>query len=456
MPGAGGAAPVTCDNLCKRQMKCTGAASTRVTGTVLAPTPARFGAADPLYNAVVYVPNAPVQPFKPGVSCERCGAEISGQPLVTTLSGPDGRFTLDNVPTGANVPLVIQIGRWRRQVTIPQVNPCETTTLPAELTRLPRNKSEGDIPLMAIATGMWDPVECLLRKIGVEDAEFTVPTGTGRVHMFAYGGLKLGKTTPAGDQLTNSLPTLDKYDVVLLPCDDAFDKLPEEQKNLADYSGRGGRIFLTDWSYSWLNDMGPFASRATWRDDSRRRRRDVHREGRSDVPQGQGARRVAGRGQGLRAGVRSGHHPRPLRRRLLVPGRHRPHPALALHRQARQRRGGLLVQHAGRRRGRLAVRARRLQHVPRRRRAEGGQLPGGLRGGPADPAREGARVHAVRRRLLRAARQGATERLPPAPAAAARPAAEESTSGGAGTAAQAREPADEAGLRCRPTCPASR
>ena len=30
---------------------------------ILAPTPARFGSPDPLYNAVVYIPNGPVQAF---------------------------------------------------------------------------------------------------------------------------------------------------------------------------------------------------------------------------------------------------------------------------------------------------------------------------------------------------------------------------------------------------------
>jgi hypothetical protein len=254
----------TCENLCKRQVQCPAGRATTVTGTVYAPTPPAFGAADPLYNALVYVPNGQVAKFTPGVSCERCGAAVSGAPLVTALSGADGKFTLTNVPTGDNVPLVIQIGRWRRQITIPKVEPCTTVALPPELTRLPRNQSEGDIPLMAIATGTYDPLECLLRKIGVADSEFTLPTGTGRVHIFAYGGLTLGTKTPDGDLLTGSLPTLSKYDIVMLPCDDPLDKPAPALRGLATYANMGGRLFMTDWAYSWLRDGGAFQGTASW------------------------------------------------------------------------------------------------------------------------------------------------------------------------------------------------
>ena len=264
--GAAGAPAVGCTNLCMQQMRCQGGATTKVSGVVLAPTTSRFGVADPLYNAVVYVPNAPLAAFKPGVACERCGAEISGQPLVTALSGPDGRFTLDNVPVGKDIPLVIQIGRWRRQVKIPQVTACQTTTLPPELTRLPRNQAEGDIPLMAVATGKWDPLECLLRKIGIDDAEFTLPTAKGRVHLYAYEGLTLGAGTPPGAVLTGSRPTLDRYDLVLLPCDDLGPKPPASQKNIRDYSAAGGRVFMTDWSHSWLKDGDSFQKAAVWSD----------------------------------------------------------------------------------------------------------------------------------------------------------------------------------------------
>ncbi|MEI8257151.1 MAG: hypothetical protein WCJ30_15870, partial [Deltaproteobacteria bacterium] len=213
--GGGGVASVcggttggsTCTGLCLRQVSCD-AGSTTVTGTVVAPTPPAYGTPDPIYSALVYVPNAPVLPFTRGVTCDRCGTEVTGTPLVSATTGPDGRFTLTNMPTGTNIPLVIQIGRWRRQVVIPNVPACATTALPTTLTRLPRNHTEGDIPLMAMVTGNVDTLECVLRKIGIDDAEFTTPASPGRVQFYRANGASGGAATPAASVLTASAATI--------------------------------------------------------------------------------------------------------------------------------------------------------------------------------------------------------------------------------------------------------
>ena len=253
-----------CQNLCKRQMICPGGGDTTVSGIVHAPTPARLGTADPLYNVLVYVPNAPVAKFSPGVACQKC-ERASGSPLVSAITGPDGRFQLHNVPVGPNVPLVIQIGRWRRQVVIPTVAACADTALSDELTRLPRNQQEGDIPAIAVATGTYDPFDCTLRKIGIDEAEFTAPTGTGRVNLWSFGGHGVaGMTTPPADTLFNAPAELNKYDLLILPCNDNDNSDPIVQGNLADYANKGGRIFLTDLSNAWLHDGKAFESAVTW------------------------------------------------------------------------------------------------------------------------------------------------------------------------------------------------
>lgn len=263
---SGHSGPGPCIGLQCQQVSCSGGATTTLTGKVF--TPAGDLA---LYNAIVYVPNGAVQPFPAGVTCDRCGAITSGSPVVATLTGPDGTFRLENVPAGQNIPLVIQMGKWRRQITIPTVTACQESSVSAATTRLPRNTSEGDIPKMAIATGEFDPFECLLRKVGIDDAEITAPSGTGRVHFFrAHKGKDLSSPVPRSDQLWGSLDTLKQYDIVMLPCEGTVStfevpKTLDGQQNVIDYANAGGRLFLTHFSYTWMTmSETPFRSVANW------------------------------------------------------------------------------------------------------------------------------------------------------------------------------------------------
>jgi hypothetical protein len=245
-----------CVNLECKQVACEGTAKTTLTGTVWNP-----GKSDPLYNVVVYIPNSKPDPFKPGVSCEKCGT-VSGSPIATALSGPDGKFRLENVPAGENIPLVVQIGRWRRQVVIPKVEPCVNTTLPGELTRLPKNQKEGDIPLTAIVTSTYDPTECILRKIGIDDSEFTLMLKGGRIHIFRGNGQSLGTETPGGDVLWGTVDRLKTYDLVAFPCSSVSSDATHKQ-NLVNYANAGGRVFATDLSYPWVDASSPAPWNAT-------------------------------------------------------------------------------------------------------------------------------------------------------------------------------------------------
>jgi hypothetical protein len=254
----------SCTNLCLSQVSCS-SGTTTISGIVYAPN-----GTDPLTNALVYVPNGPVAPFTPGVSCDNCGAAVSGSPLVSATTGPDGTFVISNAPVGSDIPLVIQIGRWRRQVTVASVTPCQDNPQPGALTRLPQNQGEGDIPLMAFSTGQVDALECVLRKIGVADTEFTAPGGGGRIQLYtgdAAPGENAGSSTPDESQLWGNLSTLNQYDMVLFPCQGLASNpalTGTAQQNVIDYANAGGRVFATHYSYLWLYDDAPFSSTANW------------------------------------------------------------------------------------------------------------------------------------------------------------------------------------------------
>ena len=196
-PNVCGGNGAVCTGLCTQQTVCAGGGTTSISGTVTTPNGTL-----PIYGALVYIPNGPVAAFAPNVACEQCGASVTGAPLVSTTTGPDGKFLLPNVPVSSaaagkvnNIPVVVQLGRWRKQFTI-VTTACGNTLVPATNTALAHNKAEGDIPLIAISTGNVDGLECVLRKIGIDDAEFTNPSGNGRVRFYKDNGAVI--TTQAG------------------------------------------------------------------------------------------------------------------------------------------------------------------------------------------------------------------------------------------------------------------
>jgi hypothetical protein len=243
------------------QVSCPGGGTTSLSGTVYAPNGTL-----PLPHVQVYVPAGAVAPLTDGVQCERCTSGTVG--LVSTETDAMGRFTLANVPATQNVPLVVQIGHWRRQVTVPTVTACADTPLQAAQVRLPKNKSEGDIPLMALTTGGADALECLLRKIGLDDAEFTTDQGAGRVHLYAgtggtdqfTGSLSGGAAFADADALWGTVASLSRYQIVFFSCEGG--QHPETKGAAAvaavsDYVDLGGRVFASHWHNYWLQEGWP-------------------------------------------------------------------------------------------------------------------------------------------------------------------------------------------------------
>ena len=272
--GGEGAAP--CQGLQCQQKTCTAGRDTTVTGTVFAPNGKL-----PLYNAIVYVPNTKPEALAKGATCDKCGA-VTGNPVVSAISDATGKFTLKNVPVGANIPLVIQIGKWRRQVTIPNVPECEQTTLAnPELTRLPKKQSEGDMPQIALTSGGCDKLGCMLPKVGIDPSEFGIESDGPSKAVHTYLGLGAGGTATAGappgasisSDLWSSTAKLMKYDLAILSCecnehlDNKGGSAGAPFTVMADYLKAGGRIFTTDFMYTWYRYSGDaqLKTAANWR-----------------------------------------------------------------------------------------------------------------------------------------------------------------------------------------------
>jgi hypothetical protein len=260
---AGTASGTPCTGLACQIHSCSGGGTTTISGTIYDPA-----GKNPLYGVVAYVPNSKPAPLTSGASCYTCGDLYTGDPIAAAITDATGKFTIKNAPDGATIPLVIQVGKWRRQFTIPSVAMCADTPLADKMLTLPKNGTEGDIPNIAISTGSADTLECLLSRVGVDKAEY-VPgaSGAGHLHIFRGNGGAPDTSPKSPDpsvSLWDSANDIKKYDIVLLSCEGA-ETANMNQQVMFDYAAEGGRIFASHFHYAWFN-TGPFgmANLAKW------------------------------------------------------------------------------------------------------------------------------------------------------------------------------------------------
>jgi hypothetical protein len=254
-PGSGGCTGLQCQQTC---------ADTTISGTVYDPA-----GVNGLYNVYVYVPNAPLDPIPAGPTCTACQAPASGSPITSTSTLSNGSFKLTNVPVGTNIPVVLQLGKWRKVVTVPSVGKCDTVTPPDGFFHLPKLQGgkagtdpDDNIPLIAFTTGC-DGAECFFAdRIGIDLTEFTGPGGGGRVHIYqsanddeqVFPGINPG----SADALWASSPSLMmNYDIVF----DACECMPHDRGgaggtdigyiNFLKYLNAGGRAYTTHYFYNF-------------------------------------------------------------------------------------------------------------------------------------------------------------------------------------------------------------
>jgi hypothetical protein len=248
------------------QSACPNHADTTLSGKVYDPA-----GKNPLYHATVSMPRdvhthvSTIVVGSPACVCD----EYVDSAYMSTTTDPTGSFTLSNILVGQNVPVVIQMGKWRRVVSVPETHACVDNILPVELSHLPRNQGEGDIPQMAIVTGRCDQLPCLLTSIGLDANEFTGPDGAGRVHVYRGAGpgpdLEGGGGGVAGDcsgdagacPLWSTKQQLERYDMVLLGCECGDnDQTKPDKGPMHDWLAEGGKLLLTHYQSTWLRN-GP-------------------------------------------------------------------------------------------------------------------------------------------------------------------------------------------------------
>jgi hypothetical protein len=262
----------------------------------------------PLANVVVYVNSETLSPIQNGASCETCDGNFSGRAVAVAVSDAAGQFTLslDDVPASASLPLTVQVGKWRRQITVPGVVGCSANSTADGSVRLPRDRSEGNLPKIAVMRGGSDALECLFRKIGVSESEFSTDAGDGSVHLYASGDGSAeagtsrfvdGTAIPEPAGLFASLDKLKSYDALFLACEGGgrgtFEKYgANEFSNVQAYADQGGRVFGSHYHNYWVRPdkfdeaLAPYPEVATFASSQHGFEVDVVAEVNASFPKG--------------------------------------------------------------------------------------------------------------------------------------------------------------------------
>jgi hypothetical protein len=247
-----------CTGLACQQVACADGGTTTITGTVFAPN-----GTTPLPNVVVYVPNGALPTLAQGASCGCTTATA----IASGVSGIDGSFTITNAPVGTNIPVVAQVGKWRRQFSVATVSACAANG--AGNLSLPSTSAQGDMPSIAVVTGTSDPLECVLRQLGIGAREFGNSPSAAHVHLYQDTGGFISPASPAASTLYGSSTQLLTYDLVVAGCNNSTAApAAGQQANVVAFANAGGHLLATHDGYVWIHGTGtgaePFAGTAQW------------------------------------------------------------------------------------------------------------------------------------------------------------------------------------------------
>ena len=229
-----------------------------VQGVIYAPN-----GTDPVSGAVLYVPSNSSATIQFGViamvasTCQDPGTTV----VTSACSGADGSFTLTNVPAG-NTTVVIAKGLFKKTITV-NVTGGGTANLTAVETTLPSTSGPGtQTPRIAVVTGLWDEMEHVLAKMGfgTVDESGALISGTEKFTLID-GNFSLNDSAYQNFDFTlGSIDELKKYDLIVINCGNSYEDMLVDASVIArikQYVNEGGRIYVTDQSYDFVEQAFP-------------------------------------------------------------------------------------------------------------------------------------------------------------------------------------------------------
>jgi len=209
-------------------------------------------------EGIVYAPNGTTS--LAGAIVSMPGAAPSDPPVTSTTSGADGFFRLENVPAG-NVTITISKGSWNTSFQL-NVIAGQSMTAPIEMTTLPATGMGA--ATIAVVQGSHDRMEDVLAKLGMGTVD-------------AYGYLVPGTETfdlyESGNELFLDPAKMAEYDIIFIDC--GADEQPLYHpdwagaiQNIRDYVNQGGKRYVTDLAYDYVEQTFPPAMNFYGSDDT--------------------------------------------------------------------------------------------------------------------------------------------------------------------------------------------
>lgn len=197
----------------------------------------------PLSNALVYISSEPPAAIPGGAYCDQC---VKLQETTFAVSAPDGKFEIKTDLPKGKVYVVVQKGQFRRVRSL-EIEKAGAVDLSKDETTLPGRSDPAkgdDVPKMVVLKddADFDVIDDSLKKLGI--TEFDLKQDRS---------LLLDETA------------LGKYHVVFIPCGNAEDETstsPQAQANLQAFVAKGGKLYVTDWSYEFVRQ--PFPGFLSW------------------------------------------------------------------------------------------------------------------------------------------------------------------------------------------------
>ncbi len=216
-----------------------------VTGNVIAPE-----GTIPISGALVYLTRELPAPIPSGTYCDKC-VELTSYAF--TYSDAHGFFKLPVYEEGDQY-MVTQKGQFRRvrKVNVhagPQGSKADDTRLPGK-----NDTANGDtIPKMKVMAANWDSIDNSLKKLGI--TEFDGPPGGFQI-----------------DHTLDDTAVASKYHIIFIPCagqvqdpgtgsgvscSGIYSPSSGSKAVVKDFIQRGGKLYVTDWSYEYVNQTWP-------------------------------------------------------------------------------------------------------------------------------------------------------------------------------------------------------